>query len=125
MGFLEDDDADCLFKVADQLNRKKSNTVEYAKRGRPQAIRLHQIGEYETIEEQETHQESEGSTPIQTLFAQGSRHSGASRKLSNGNALGASGRSKGKLAINQLTASGSSRGKTLNSKTKTPREEHK
>ena len=57
MGFLEEDDgdADCLFKVADQLNRKKSNTVEYAKRGRPLAMKLHQIGEYETIEEQETH----------------------------------------------------------------------
>ena len=51
MGFLNEDDGDCLFKVADQLSRKKSNTVDYQKRGRPQAIKLHQIGEYETIEE--------------------------------------------------------------------------
>ena len=59
MGFLNEDDGDCLFKLASVASRKKSNTVEYQKRERPSAIATHQVGEFHTILEQETHQESE------------------------------------------------------------------
>ena len=38
MGFLNEDDGDCLFKLASVASRKKSNTVEYQKRERPSAI---------------------------------------------------------------------------------------
>ena len=35
MGFLNDDEGECLFGIAANIQRKKSNTVDYMKRRPP------------------------------------------------------------------------------------------